>query len=91
MDIAEHYEDEMIIKTDHLTKIYGEKKAVSDLSLEIRKGEIFGLLGPNGAGKTTTTLMLLGTDGTYGRKRLDRWERLYETGYRGKTDGGISA
>ena len=72
MDIAEHYEDEMIIKTDHLTKIYGEKKAVSDLSLEIRKGEIFGLLGPNGAGKTTTTLMLLGlTEPTAGSAWID--------------------
>lgn len=72
MDIAEHYEDEMIIRTDHLTKIYGEKKAVSDLSLEIRKGEIFGLLGPNGAGKTTTTLMLLGlTEPTAGSSWID--------------------
>lgn len=72
MDIAEHYEDEMIIRTDHLTKIYGEKKAVSDLSLEIRKGEIFGLLGPNGAGKTTTTLMLLGlTEPTAGSAWID--------------------
>ena len=57
MDIAEHYEDEMIIKTDHLTKIYGEKKAVSDLSLEIRKGEIFGLLGPNGLRPISPTVV----------------------------------
>ena len=51
---------EVIIRTEGLTKCYGEKAAVSDLDLEIRAGEIFGLLGPNGAGKTTTTLMLLG-------------------------------
>ncbi|HIU88277.1 MAG TPA: ABC transporter ATP-binding protein [Candidatus Avilachnospira avistercoris] len=51
---------EVIIKTEGLTKCYGEKRAVSDLDLEIYKGEVFGLLGPNGAGKTTTTLMLLG-------------------------------
>ncbi len=51
---------EIIIKTEGLTKFYGEKAAVSDLDLEIQRGEIFGLLGPNGAGKTTTTLMLLG-------------------------------
>ncbi len=51
---------DVIIRTEGLTKRYGEKTAVADLSLEIRKGEIFGLLGPNGAGKTTTTLMLLG-------------------------------
>lgn len=39
---------------DHLTKTYGEKKAVDDLSLHIRPGEIYGFIGPNGAGKTTT-------------------------------------
>ncbi len=49
-----------IIRTDHLTKVYGTKTAVRRLNLSIRKGEVFGLLGPNGAGKTTTILMLLG-------------------------------
>ena len=39
---------------DHLTKAYGEKKAVDDLSLHIAPGEIYGFIGPNGAGKTTT-------------------------------------
>lgn len=53
-------EEEMIIRTSHLTKRYGEKEVVSDLTFDIRRGEVFGLLGPNGAGKTTTTLMLLG-------------------------------
>lgn len=72
MDIAANYEDEMMIKTDHLTKAYGEKKVVSDLSLSIRRGEVFGLLGPNGAGKTTTTLMLLGlTEPTAGSASID--------------------
>ena len=46
-------EEEMMIWTEHLSKSYGEKEAVCDLTLEIRRGEIFGLLGPNGAGKTT--------------------------------------
>lgn len=49
-----------IIELDGLTKYYGNKKAVDQLSLKIGKGEIFGLLGPNGAGKTTTILMMLG-------------------------------
>ena len=53
-------EREVIIRTEGLCKDYGDKHAVSDLDLEIYKGEVFGLLGPNGAGKTTTTLMLLG-------------------------------
>lgn len=51
---------EIIIRTEGLTKVYGEHTAVDHLNLEIRRGEVFGLLGPNGAGKTTTTLMLLG-------------------------------
>ena len=51
---------ETMIQTVGLTKRYGEKTAVNQLNLSIKKGEVFGLLGPNGAGKTTTTLMLLG-------------------------------
>jgi ABC-2 type transport system ATP-binding protein len=48
------------IRTNGLTKRYGETTAVDSLDLEVAHGEIFGLLGPNGAGKTTTILMLLG-------------------------------
>jgi ABC-2 type transport system ATP-binding protein len=44
----------------HLTKRFGQLVAVDDLSLEIRRGEVFGLLGPNGAGKTTTVNMCVG-------------------------------
>ncbi|MBO5023003.1 MAG: ABC transporter ATP-binding protein [Clostridia bacterium] len=43
-----------MLKIDHLTKTYGNKKAVDDLSLHINKGEIYGFIGHNGAGKTTT-------------------------------------
>ena len=43
-----------MLKIEHLTKIYGEKKAVDDISLHIRAGEIYGFIGHNGAGKTTT-------------------------------------
>ena len=43
-----------MLKIEHLTKIYGEKKAVDDLSLHIQGGEIYGFIGHNGAGKTTT-------------------------------------
>lgn len=43
-----------MLKIERLTKIYGEKRAVDDLSLHIRPGEIYGFIGHNGAGKTTT-------------------------------------
>jgi ABC-type multidrug transport system ATPase subunit len=51
---------EPVIEARRLTKRYGARVAVDDLSFEVRPGEVFGLLGPNGAGKTTTVLMLLG-------------------------------
>ena len=49
-----------MLKIDHLTKIYGEKKAVDDLSLHIQAGEIYGFIGHNGAGKTTTLKSVAG-------------------------------
>ena len=48
----------VMIKTEHLTKQFGDLTAVDGLSLTIPAGEVFGLLGPNGAGKTTTIRML---------------------------------
>jgi ABC-2 type transport system ATP-binding protein len=49
----------LIIETDGLRKQFGSTTAVSDLSLHVSEGEIFGFLGPNGAGKTTSVKMLL--------------------------------
>ncbi len=49
-----------MIEFDHVTRTYGPKTAVADLSLAIPRGELFALLGPNGAGKTTTIKMLVG-------------------------------
>jgi ABC-2 type transport system ATP-binding protein len=49
-----------MITVDHLTKYYGPRAAVRDVSFEVAKGEILGFLGPNGAGKTTTMRMLTG-------------------------------
>lgn len=49
-----------VIRADHLTRTFGARVAVEDLSLEVGRGEILALLGPNGAGKTTTLRMLAG-------------------------------
>ncbi len=49
-----------MLKIDHLTKTYGEKKAIDDLSLHIQAGEIYGFIGHNGAGKTTTLKSVAG-------------------------------
>ena len=60
-----------VIEALGLTKRYGDRTAVRDLTFEVRPGEVFGLLGPNGAGKTTTVRMLLGlTEPTSGRARV---------------------
>ncbi len=57
-----------MIEVNHLTKVYGDHTAVSDLSFSIDPGHIYGLLGPNGAGKTTTMNIMTGclaaTEGT---------------------------
>ncbi len=51
--------DSATVVLDHITKSFGEFTAVSDLSLAVRAGRIYGLLGPNGAGKTTTIRMIV--------------------------------
>lgn len=61
-----------MLKVEHVTKYYGDFKAVDDLSFEVKEGEIFGLLGVNGAGKTTTFRMIMGLlDKTDGKIKLD--------------------
>src|SRR6195256_4519585 len=49
-----------IIRTERLSRRFAPLVAVRDVSLEVRRGEIFGILGPNGAGKSTTVRMLCG-------------------------------
>jgi ABC-2 type transport system ATP-binding protein len=51
---------ETVIKTEKLTKRFGDFVAVNEISFEVQKGEIFGFLGANGAGKTTAMRMLCG-------------------------------
>lgn len=77
-----------IIETHHLTKIYSDFTAVSDVSLHVPKGKVYGFLGPNGAGKSTTMKMFLGlakpTNGSFtinGKKYPDdRIQILKEVG-----------
>src|SRR5450432_2348743 len=49
-----------VIHAEHLSRKFGSLVAVRDVSLDVRRGEIFGILGPNGAGKSTTIRMLCG-------------------------------
>jgi ABC-2 type transport system ATP-binding protein len=51
---------EVVLSAESLTKRFGRREAVADVSFEVRAGEVFGFLGPNGAGKTTTIRMLVG-------------------------------
>ena len=53
-------ENDLVIQTSGLTKRFGKNVAVDNLSMEVRRGRVYGLLGPNGSGKTTTMGMLLG-------------------------------
>jgi ABC-2 type transport system ATP-binding protein len=48
------------IRVDHLTRDYGKRRGITDLTFQVEEGEIFGFLGPNGAGKTTTIRQLMG-------------------------------
>ena len=51
---------DIAIRTESLTRDFGAVRAVSDLTLSVPRGIVFGFLGPNGAGKTTTIRLLLG-------------------------------
>jgi len=74
--------DQIAIRTEGLTKHYGDVKALVDLDAEIRSGEIFGFLGPNGAGKTTMIRTILDeirpTSGTASIVGLDTHEHSVE-------------
>ena len=57
-----------MIEVEHVSKVYGERRAVDDITFKVEKGEVLGFLGPNGAGKTTTmrilTCYMPATEGT---------------------------
>ena len=59
------------ISVQHVSKAFGKRRIVHDLSFEVKEGEVFGFLGPNGAGKTTTIRMMTGlVKPTSGRIRI---------------------
>ncbi|MFC3929014.1 ABC transporter ATP-binding protein [Streptococcus caprae] len=64
-----------MIQFEHISKLYGDFEALSDLNLTIENGEIFGLIGHNGAGKTTTISLLTSIiEASYGEIRVDGLE-----------------
>jgi ABC-2 type transport system ATP-binding protein len=67
-----------IIEVEKLTKSYGGKRGIADVSLQVEEGEVFGFLGPNGAGKTTTIRLLMALlhadSGTARIAGLDCWK-----------------
>ena len=48
-----------VLEIKNLSKSFGKRKVIDDISLEVKEGEIYGFLGPNGSGKTTTIKMIL--------------------------------
>ena len=65
----------MILRAENIQKIYGSRKVVKGISLEVQQGEIIGLLGPNGAGKATSFYMIVGmVKPNFGKIFLDNEE-----------------
>lgn len=75
-----------VIEVSKITKDYGGRRGVFDLSFDIPKGEVFGFLGPNGAGKTTTIRQLLGfikpDKGSVRIEGKEVWQNYYFTNSR---------
>jgi len=70
-----------MITVEHLTKCYGEFKAVDDLSFTIQEGHVYGFLGPNGAGKSTTMNIMTGClSATEGRVEIDGYDIFEDAG-----------
>ena len=73
----------MKLRADNIQKIYGSRKVVKGISLEVEQGEIIGLLGPNGAGKTTSFYMIVGmVKPNFGKIYLENDEITEDAMYR---------
>ncbi|MCE2789038.1 MAG: LPS export ABC transporter ATP-binding protein [Saprospiraceae bacterium] len=73
----------MILRSEHLVKVYGRREVVRSVSIHVNQGEIVGLLGPNGAGKTTTFYMMVGfIQPTSGKVFLDGEDVTHDPMYR---------
>ncbi len=84
-----------VIRCEGLTKVFGATQALSDLTLEVEAGEVFGYLGPNGAGKTTTLRLVMGlirpTAGRVSVLGRDAWRDAVEVHRRvGYVPGEVS-
>ena len=67
--------NEYILELKHLKKYYGNTKGIEDVSIKLKKGEIYGFIGPNGAGKSTTIRTMMGLiNKTSGRVLFDNEE-----------------
>ncbi|KRN26734.1 ABC transporter ATP-binding protein [Liquorilactobacillus mali] len=84
--------DHTIASISHISKSFGSKKVLSNITINIREGQILGLIGPSGSGKTTTIKCLLGMEradtgfaAIFGQKMPNR-QILEKIGYMGQTD-----
>src|SRR5258707_12999304 len=72
-----------IIEVEGLTKSYGSKRGIANVSFQVEEGEVFGFLGPNGAGKTTTIRLLMALlkadAGTARIAGMDVWQQSVES------------
>ena len=83
--------NEIVIKTEKLTKKFGDFIAANEITFEVYKGEIFGFLGANGAGKTTAMKMLIGiSKPTYGNAQIGGFDIYKQTEQIKKSIGYMS-
>jgi lipopolysaccharide export system ATP-binding protein len=76
-------ENELLLRSEHLKKVYKKRAVVKNVSVSVKQGEVVGLLGPNGAGETTTFYMIVGMiKPNEGRVYLDSTEITHEPMYK---------